>query len=30
VHVFAGALSQQYDMTAQEQAIWIGSPASPG
>jgi hypothetical protein len=30
LHVFAGRLSQQYDMTARGQAIWIGSPARPG
>jgi hypothetical protein len=29
MHVFAGALSQQYDMTAQGQAIWIRSPSRP-
>jgi hypothetical protein len=30
LHVFTGALSQQYDMTAKGQAIWIGSPSRPG
>jgi hypothetical protein len=30
LHVFAGGISQQYDMTAQGQAIWVGSPAHPG
>jgi hypothetical protein len=30
LHVFAGGLSQDYDMTRQGQAIWVGSPAGPG
>jgi hypothetical protein len=30
LHVFAGGLSQEYDMTRQGQAIWVGGPARPG
>ena len=30
LHVFAGGLSQEYDMTRQGQAIWVGDPARPG
>jgi hypothetical protein len=30
LRVFAGGLSQQYDMTAQGQAIWVSDPAKPG
>jgi hypothetical protein len=30
LHVFVGGLSQEYDMTRQGQAIWVGGPARPG